>query len=184
MEQISSTARKDPYGKKINRDHSPVLVYGIPWLTILLGSLTPLLPIISPAPIFPPLALLIMIAWRVLRPGLLPLWAGFPLGLFDDLFSGQPIGSAILLFSCTLMAIEFIEMRFPWRGFWQDWLLASIISTLYLIVAALFSGSNLSILYTGVILPQIALTIALFPLIVRIISLLDRLRLMRIRRLR
>ena len=54
--------------------------------------------------------------WRMLRPGLLPLWAGLPMGLFDDMYSGQPLGSGILLFSLTLIALDLIELRFPWSG--------------------------------------------------------------------
>lgn len=183
MEQLNPNARHDTYGKKINRDHSPVLVYGIPWVSILLCSLTPLLPIISPAPILPPLALLTLMAWRMLRPGLMPLWAGFPLGLFDDLVSGQPLGSAILLFSLTMIALELTEMRFPWRSFWQDWMMAGLICTAYLLSAGLLSGGQMSMLQIGAILPQLLLSVALFPIIARLISLLDRLRLLRIRQL-
>jgi hypothetical protein len=63
---------------------------------ILFGSLPPWLPIIAPAPVPPPLGFLLLLAWRLLRPGLLPPWAGLPLGLFDDLYSGQPTGSGPL----------------------------------------------------------------------------------------
>ncbi len=183
MERLNPQSRRDAYGSKINRDHSPVLVYGVPWLSILLGSMTPLLPIIAPAPVVPPFALMIMLAWRVLRPGLLPLWAGFPLGLFDDLFSGQPFGSAILLFSLTLIALELIDLRFPWRVFWQDWLTSALIIAIYLVAAALLSGTPVGLLHASVILPQLLLSIALFPIFTRMVALLDRLRLLRVRRL-
>lgn len=183
MEQLNPRARSDAYGSKINRDHSPVMAYGIPWLTIILGSLSPLLPIIASAPVLPPFGLLMMIAWRLLRPGLLPLWAGFPLGLFDDLVSGQPMGSGILLFSLTLIALDLIEMRFPWRGFWQDWLTASLIVIAYLCFAALVSGAQLTAIHLRVILPQLLFSIVLFPILARLVSLLDRFRLLRVRRL-
>lgn len=182
MEQINPRARRDAYGSKINRDHSPLLAYGVPWLSIMLGSLTPLLPVIAPAPVLPPFAFLIMIAWRLLRPGLLPLWAGLPLGLFDDLFSGQPLGSGILLFSLALIAIELIEVRFPWRGFWQDWLTATLLIALYVPVSALISGAALTVIQLSVILPQLLLSIMLFPIIARMVTLLDRFRLLRVRR--
>lgn len=181
MEQLNPNARHDRYGKKINRDHSPVLAYGIPWLTILVGSLSPLSPIIAVAPVVPPLGLLFMIAWRLLRPGLLPLWAGFPLGLFDDLFSGQPLGSAILLYSLTLIALDLLEQRFPWRGFWQNWLTAAIILAIYLSIAALVSGARPSLILQGITLPQLLLSIMLFPLIAGIAAVLDRIRLLRVR---
>lgn len=183
METLHPRARRDPFGSKINRAHLPLLAYGLPWLTILLGSLTPWLPIISPAPVLPPLGFVMMLAWRLLRPGLLPLWAGLPLGLFDDLFSGQPIGSGVLLFSLTLIAIELIEIRFPWRNFWLDWLTASAMLVVYLAVACGLSGAELTFVQLRVILPQLVLSIVLFPVVARLVAHLDRLRLMRVRRL-
>src|SRR5690606_36356273 len=118
METLHPNARRDPFGSRINRAHSAWLAYGLPWASILLGSLSPWLPIIAPAPVLPPLGLMMMLGWRLVRPGLLPLWAGLPLGLFDDLYSGQPIGSGVLLFSLILIGIELLEIRFPWRSFW------------------------------------------------------------------
>ena len=183
METLHPNARRDPFGSRINRAQSPILAYGLPWLSILLGSLTPWLPIIAPAPILPPFGLMMLLAWRLLRPGLLPLWAGLPFGLFDDLYSGQPFGSGILLFSLVLIAIELIEIRFPWRNFWLDWLTASAILIVYLVAAAVLSGAELSLVQLRVIAPQIVLSVVLFPVVARLVAQLDRLRLMRVRRL-
>lgn len=183
MERLNPHARRDQFGSKINRDYSPLLAYGIPWVTILMASLAPMLPIIPPAPTLPPFAYIFFLAWRLARPGLLPLWAGLPLGLFDDLYSGQMFGSGILLFSVTMIAIELIELRFPWRGFWQDWAVASIFITIFIAVGALFSGAALSLNQLVVLLPQLAFSIFLYPVIARIVSMLDRLRLTRVRRI-
>ena len=183
METLHPRARRDPFGSKINRTHLPLLAFGLPWLTILLGSLMPWLPVIAPAPVLPPFGFVMLLAWRLLRPGLLPLWAGLPLGLFDDLYSGQPLGSGVLLFSLTLIAIELIEIRFPWRNFWLDWLTASAMLVVYLAVAAVLSGAELTFVQLRVILPQLLLAIVLFPVVARLVAHLDRLRLMRVRRL-
>ncbi len=183
MERLNPSARRDQFGSKINRDHSPVLAIGVPWATILLASLAPMLPIIAAGPILPPLGYVFMLSWRVLRPGLLPMWAGLPLGLFDDLFSGQPIGSGVLLFSVTMIALDFIELRFPWRGFWQDWGVAALFSTIYLALTALFSGATISLIQLPLILPQILLTILIFPVVAQLVSLLDRIRLTRVKRI-
>jgi len=182
MERLNPRSRRDPYGTRINRTQNPLLAYGLPWLTILIGSLSPWLPVIAPAPVLPPLGLLFMLAWRLLRPGLLPPWAGLPLGLFDDLYSGQPLGSGILLFSLALLAIELIEMRFPWRNFWLDWITASAIIVPYLVIAAVISGTAVTFVQLSVIGPQVLLSIVLFPLTARLVAVLDRLRLMRVRR--
>jgi len=183
IDPINPRARRDAFGTKINRDHSPLLAYAVPWLSIMLASLTPLLPIIAPAPIVPPLAYMLLLAWRLMRPGLLPSWAGLPLGAFDDLYSGQPFGSGILLFSLTLIGIELLDARFPWRSFWQDWIIAIGILAAYLVIGALVSGAHSDPqLYAGLV-PQFILSILLFPVIARIVSMLDRLRLLRVRRL-
>jgi len=183
MERLNPRSRRDPFGSRINRTQSTLLAYGVPWLTIMLGSLAPWLPVIASAPIVPPLGYMLLLAWRLLRPGLLPLWAGLPLGLFDDLYSGQPFGSAILLFSLTLVAIELIEIRFPWRTFVLDWLTASALIAVYLILAALFSGAALTAMQFALMVPQLLLSLVLFPIIARMVSVLDRLRLMRVRRI-
>jgi len=183
MEQLNPQSRRDPYGSRINRAQLAPLVYGLPWLTILLGSLTPWLPVIAPAPVLPPFGFLLMLAWRLLRPGLLPPWAGLPLGLFDDLYSGQPMGSGVLLFSIALIVVELVEIRFPWRNFWLDWLTATGLIVPYLVLAALISGVPMTVVQLSVIAPQILLSVMLFPIIARVVAMLDRLRLMRVRRI-
>ncbi len=152
-------------------------------MTILLGSLTPWLPVIAPAPVLPPFGFMLMLAWRLLRPGLLPPWAGLPFGLFDDLYSGQPMGSGVLLFSIALIVVELVEIRFPWRSFWLDWLTATGLIVPYLVLAALISGVPMTPVQLSVIAPQVLLSVMLFPIIARIVAMLDRLRLMRVRRI-
>jgi rod shape-determining protein MreD len=182
MEALNPRSRRDPFGSRINRTHSPIVAIGLPWVSVMLGSLTPWLPVIAPAPVMPPFGFLMLLAWRLLRPGLFPLWAGLPLGLFDDLYSGQPFGSGILLFSLTLLAIELIEFRFPWRGFLFDWALATAVIAAYLAAGALVSGAELTPVQLTVIGPQLLLSVVLYPFVAHLVALLDRLRLMRMRR--
>lgn len=182
MERLNPKSRRDLFGSKINRDHSPLLAYGIPWLTILVGSLSPMLPVFAPAPLIPPLGYLALLGWRLLRPGLLPVWAGVPLGLFDDLFSGQLMGSGIVLFSLTLIALDLIELRFPWRGFWQDWLVAALFIAAYVVLSVPLSGGGIGLVQLALMAPQLMFAIVMFPLVARIVGLLDRLRLVRVRR--
>ncbi|RJX68778.1 rod shape-determining protein MreD [Altererythrobacter sp. N1] len=181
IDPISGKARRDRYGSKINRTHSPILAYATPWITIMFASLLPQLPIASAIPLIPPLGYLMMIAWRLVRPGLLPVWAGTLLGMFDDLFSGQPFGSATLLWSLTMLSIELLEARFPWRGFLQDWLVGVVFIAAYLIVAAMLSGARIEITAIVVMVPQFLLSICIFPIIARMVAVLDRFRLMRVR---
>jgi len=183
IDSVAARLRTNGPARSINRTQSPIRALGVPWGTIMLGSLAPWLPIIAPAPILPPLGFMMLIAWRLGRPNLLPLWAGFPLGLFDDLFSGQPLGSGILLFSLALIAIDLIEIRFPWRSFWLDWLSAGTLLLIYLAATTLFSRVPLTDLQVQLVGSQLLFCAVLFPIIARTTALLDRLRLQRVRRI-
>ncbi|MEZ5696625.1 MAG: rod shape-determining protein MreD [Sphingomonadaceae bacterium] len=181
MDQLNPRARRDRYGSRINRDHSPLLAYSLPWATIIMASVVPAFFVASAFPYFPPLGLLVLIGWRLIRPGLLPIWAGFPLGLWDDLFSGQPFGSAILLWSLAMLVFELIESRFPWRGFAQDWASASVVTMLVLLGGAVFSGAQITLQLIAGMGPQLLLSVLFFPFVARVVARLDRLRLMRFR---
>lgn len=184
MERVNPQSRRDAYGSRINRAPSPALVFAVPIVSILLGTLLPLFFITSAAPYIPPLAFMMLMGWRIIRPGIFPVWIGFPLGLFDDLFSGQPFGSAMMLWSLAMIAIEIIEARFPWRSFVQDWLTVAGFTVLYIATGALISGGDVTAPMLVALLPQAVLAIMLFPVVARIVARLDRLRLTRFREVR
>ncbi|MEP0191062.1 MAG: rod shape-determining protein MreD [Erythrobacter sp.] len=184
MERLNPAARSDRYGNRINRVTSPLRARTVPYITILLGSLLSVLFLADVIPIFPPLGYLFFLSWRIMRPGLLPLWAGLPLGIFDDLFSGQPFGSAVLLWSITMILLEIIENRFPWRGFYQDWFTASLAIIAYIFAAMVVSGAKLTFPLALAVLPQVAIAIMVYPAVSRIVAGLDRFRLSRSRKIR
>jgi len=169
------------FSRRINRAPSRTLATVVPWLTIALASLVPLSPVIASAPVIPPLSFMLLVGWRLLRPGLLPLWAGAPLGLIDDLYSGQPFGSAILLWSIAMIGMELIDGWLRWRGFWQDWLVASVVIAAYLLLSHVVASIAGGAFAPGLILPQLLLSFIAFPLLTRVIAILDLLRLARIR---
>lgn len=180
-QRITSTSENRRPQRGINRAPSPLLAGGLPWVSIMLASLVTYSPVIASAPVLPPLAFMLLVAWRMLRPGLLPVWAGLPLGAFDDLYSGQPMGSGVVLWSLTMLAMELIDERFLWRGFLQDWLAAAAIFAAYLLL-----GSGIAGLASGhaallAVVPQLVVTIALYPAIVWLVARLDGLRLTRFR---
>lgn len=179
MDRFAPKSRSDAYGRRINRSHSTVIATVVPYMSILIASFFPVFFIASALPLVPPLGFLMLLAWRLVRPGLLPVWAGFPLGLFDDLFSGQPLGSAILLWSLAMIAIELIETRFPWRSFAQDWFTAGLILLVYIPLAMLISGGELTLAALIAVGPQLVLSILIFPLFARLVARLDQMRLTR-----
>jgi rod shape-determining protein MreD len=170
--------------KRINRAPSPILAVALPWLSIALASLLPTLPLIASAPVMPPLGFLTLLAWRQVRPGVLPVWAGLPLGLIDDLYSGQPLGSAILMWSVALLAFDVFEARFPWRGFLLDWVLAAALAIAYLLLGVVFANTTGGSTPLVALIPQAISTVLLYPLVGRMVALLDRLRLLPIRTVR
>ena len=169
--------------KRINRAPSPILARGVPWASVMLLSLVPFAPLFVSAPIVPPLAFMALLAWRMLRPGMLPVWAGAPLGAFDDLYSGQPFGSAVLLWSVAMLIMDLVDVRLRWRGFAQDWALAAALIAGYLVLATLISNLTGGAAPLRTILPQVALAVIAHPLVVRLIAALDRLRLLPLRKL-
>ena len=179
MERYAPRARSDAYGRRINREHSPLVALALPWLSIMLGSLVPLFFIATALPLVPPTGFVMLIAWRLVRPGLLPVWAGFPLGLFDDLFSGQPLGSGMLLWSLAMIALELLDLRIPWRNFWQDWIAAAFALLAYLFLAFVVSGASATLPALVGLGPQALLTTLLFPAAARLAAALDRMRLTR-----
>ena len=181
MERINPRSRSDAYGRRINRAHSPTLANTVPWLSIMLASLVPIFFVATALPLFPPLGFIMLIAWRMQRPGLLPVWAGFPLGLFDDLYSGQPFGSAIALWSLAMIALELLETRFPWRHFVIDWITAAGLVLAYILLGLLLSGASPSLPLLIAAMPQIAVGILAYPVLARLVASMDRFRLMRIR---
>lgn len=166
---------------RINREPSPMVATGLPWLSIMLLSMASFSPVIASATVMPPLSFMLLLGWRMMRPGMLPVWAGAPLGAFDDLYSGQPFGSAMTLWSLAMIAMEAIDGRFRYRGFVQDWAVAALLFTAYILLAALIvtAAGGSTALYT--VVPQMALTILLYPAITGLVTLLDRLRLMPLR---
>ncbi|KUR77434.1 rod shape-determining protein MreD [Novosphingobium sp. FSW06-99] len=169
--------------RPINRAPLPWLAAGLPWVSIMAMSLVTFSPVIASAPVIPPFAFMTLLAWRMLRPSFLPVWAGLPLGAWDDLFSGQPFGSAIVLWSAAMLAMDVIDERFLWRGFRQDWLAAAVLLSAYLVLASGLAGVAAHYPLPLTIGPQWLMTVVLFPVVNRLVALLDKLRLLPLRRL-
>jgi rod shape-determining protein MreD len=164
------------YRPRLERAPSAFALIGIPALSVMLGSLTAVLPMIATAPILPPFGLLMLLAWRLLVRELWPVWAALPLGFFDDMLSGQPLGSSAFLWTIAFFVIELFDRRMMWRDYKQDWLIgAGLLSATLLggLVIANLTGGATSPVY---IVPQIIISCLCLPLAVRICAVLDRLR--------
>lgn len=149
----------------------------LPSVSVIIGSMLPLIPIVAQWPILPPLGLMMFLAWRLLRPEIWAIWAGLPFGLLDDLISGNRLGTSVLLWTAIMIALDMADNRMIWRDYWLDWLVAAALLVSYIILAM-----TIATLVTGgwglePLLPQIAVTVLLVPFVMRFCARLDRWRL-------
>lgn len=151
----------------------PAAVRIVPSASVMLGSLVTIWPFITSFPVLPPLGLMMLLGWRLTRPTSFAIWAPLPLGLFDDLVSGQPLGNAMLLWTLCFFMIDLIDQRLMFRDFWQDWLIASGALGFCLIVGRLVAAPIGAHVDT-VLLLQIVISCLLFPLAARFCVWLDR----------
>ena len=107
----------------------------VPVISTMAGSLAVLAPTIATEPLMPPFGLMVFLGWRLLRGNIWPLWMGLPLGLWDDLFSGQPIGTAMCGWTAIMLVLDNLDRRTPFRDHRQDWVLAGLLMGGYLLFA-------------------------------------------------
>jgi len=139
----------------------------VPAGSVMLGSLTAIIPVIADHAFLPPFGLLMLLTWRLLSPGALPVWAPLPLGLFDDMVSGQPTGTAMLLWTVSSLGIDLIDQRMVWRDFWQDWLVASGSIGLFLMLGRLIAAPLEAHVDTALVV-QLGASILLYPAAARL----------------
>lgn len=151
----------------------PMQVRLVPWLSVMAGSMLTIWPYIASFPIFPPFGLMLLLGWRLMRPEAFRIWAPLPLGLFDDLLSGQPLGSAMLTWTVCFLVIDTIDQRMVFRDFWQDWLIASG-AIGFCLLAGRYFAVPFAAHVDSVLLVQVVISILLFPLAAQLCALLER----------
>jgi rod shape-determining protein MreD len=164
----------NPYAVK-----PPLRTVMVPILSTLAGSAMALLPVIATEPIVPPFGLMMLLAWRLLRPEMWPAWAALPLGLADDLLSGHYLGTAMILWTVTFLVLEWVDQNLLWRDAWIEWGLATVAIILLDIGAWALSQPRGSMTPMLTIVPQTVGAILLFPAVLRIAAWFDGWRLRR-----
>jgi len=145
----------------------------LPAASVMLGSLATIWPFVASFPVLPPLGLLMLLGWRLARPEKFRIWAPLPLGFFDDLLSGQPLGNAMLLWTLCFFMIDLIDQRLVFRDFWQDWLIAAG-SIAFCLITGRLVATPLGAHVDTVLLVQIMISVMLLPLATRFAVWLDR----------
>ncbi len=154
------------------------MLNAVPVASVMIASLVPLMvPVIASTALAPSLGLVMFLAWRLLRPGLWPVWIGLPLGLWDDAAGVTEVGSGPLLWTAAVLAIDYLDRRLYWRGFAEDWAIAAgLIAAVCLVTGWLGSGGLPASQWVWLVAPQILMGICLFPLATRLVAALDRIR--------
>lgn len=149
----------------------------VPAATVVAASLLAALPIVSISGWYPDFGYLVLISWRLLRADPWPAWWAAPLGLINDLFTGYPIGFSIALWSATMLALDLIDRRTMWRDYWIEWMVAAVLIALNEFLhwgVAREDGADIPF---TMMVPQLLISICVFPLSAWLVSRLDRLRL-------
>jgi rod shape-determining protein MreD len=149
----------------------------VPAATLVAASLLSALSIISTSGGYSDFGVLVLIGWWLLRADPWPAWWAAPLGLVNDLFTGQPIGFSVAMWSGTMLALDLIDRRTMWRDYWMEWVLAAVLIAinewLEWQVAALV-GARVPF---GQIAAPLAIGIFAFPIVAFFVARLDRWRL-------
>ncbi len=151
----------------------------IPILSTLAASLLALFPFVATWPIAPDLALMVLIAWRLLRPEMWQAHMALPLGLFNDLVAGLPLGQSMALWTLTFLVLDLVDSRVGWRDYWMDWLFAAA-AILFCTAGGWYVARQMGAAAPfSVLLPQLGLSVFAYPLVARLVVALDRWRLQR-----
>lgn len=151
----------------------------VPILSTIAACLLDLLPIVMSSPLIPDLAFLVLVAWRLLRPEMWTATAALPLGLFNDLVAGHPLGQSMALWTIVFLAFDLADARALFRDYWMDWFFAALAILFYVAGGWLIARAMGSFIAFDVLLPQLALSILGYPLVARVVLALDRWRLAR-----
>lgn len=162
-----------PAGGAFADDVPPARARAIPIVSVMAGSLLTIIPFVATFPVLPPLGLMILLAWRLARPDTMRIWAPLPFGFFDDLVSGQPIGSAMLLWTVAFLIIDLLDQRIMFRDFWRDWVLATGAIALALVGGRLIAAPFRAQVDTLILFQGVA-SVLLYPFVARLVAWLDR----------
>ena len=151
----------------------------VPLASTILACLLNILPVVVSTPVVPDFGFMFLLAWRLLRPELWSATTAIWLGLLNDLVAGHPLGQSVALWTATFLLLDMIDSRMVWRDYWMDWLFASIFILGHtfgdwIIGRWMGSHANFDILW-----PQIGAAVLLYPVVSRIVLVLDRWRLAR-----
>lgn len=165
-------------GRPSRIDRGPrKLARAIPAVSVAAASLLPLLPIVAEVGWFPETGFLLLLAWRLLRSDVIPAWWAAPLGLWNDLVLGLPIGLSVATWVAAMILLDLLDRRTMWRDYWLEWLLAAALLALSSLARREVDGAMGADYPLAVAVPPLVISILAFPVAAFVASALDRWRL-------
>lgn len=149
----------------------------VPILSTIAGSAIGLLPMVATSAALPPFGLLMLLAWRLLRPEMWPASMALALGFADDLLSGHFLGTSMALWTIALLALDWVDHHLVWRDYWMEWGIAAIAMVAIGAAEWLLNHRPGMTDMLANILPTMIAGILIFPMVVRGTAQLDRWRL-------
>jgi rod shape-determining protein MreD len=153
------------------------LARAIPALSVAGATLLSLLPIVAEVGWMPDSGFLLLLAWRLLRSDAIPAWLAAPLGLWNDLVLGLPVGLSVATWTGAMILLDLSDRRTMWRDYWVEWLLAALLIIALEFVRREVDGAMGAPYPLAAILPPLAIAILTFPSAAWTASALDRWRL-------
>ncbi|MBA3730758.1 MAG: rod shape-determining protein MreD [Sphingomonas sp.] len=157
----------------IDRGPHPAFL-SIPAASVLVASLTAMLPIVSMNGWWPDAGLLFLLAWRLLRADAWPAWLAAPMGLVHDLLTGSPVGLSMVLWPSFMLALDIVDRRTMWRDYWIEWLVAALFLSLAEAAqwqVAVWDGAEVRF---ATVAPAIIIAIFSYPIVAFLVSRIDR----------
>ncbi len=125
--------------------------------------------------LFPQFALISVFFWSVYQPNLMPAGAAFLIGFFVDVLSGMPLGLTALVLVLLQYAALTQRPAFVGRPFLVGWIgfafFAAVAMVLIWFGASLY---YLTLFDPAPIVVQLAITVAIYPLIAELFGWLQR----------
>ncbi|WP_205481614.1 rod shape-determining protein MreD [Sphingomonas arenae] len=149
----------------------------IPAWSVAVASCLCLLPIVTQVGWFPDFGFLLLLAWRLLRGDVIPAWWAAPLGLFNDVVAGGPIGLSVAIWTGAMILLDLLDRRTMWRDYWVEWGLAAVLILLHDLARWEIDGVMGANSPFSTAVPPLVIAILAFPLAAWAASRIDRWRL-------
>lgn len=117
-----------------------------PFLLTVLLVVVSMVPMRVPslAPIMPALALVAVYYWAVYTPTLMPIWAVFLIGLFQDLLIGDALGAGIIALLCVHAFIGWQRRFFAQASFSMIWCMFMLVAAGAMVMTWLLTSFAMS----------------------------------------